>query len=166
MGGLEATVVSDYPHRAAAFIRAGGLDGDGRRVQPQNLVVILARELADKLATAMFVVDHEGRLAYFNERAGEILGTTYASVGRMGMEEWSTAFQPTHKDGQPLGSDQIPLVVALRDRRPDHRSFRITGEDGTERFIAATAFPLFAREDEFVGAAAIFWEQPNVEETG
>jgi PAS domain-containing protein len=135
-------------------------------VQQQNLVVILARELADKLATAMFVVDHEGRLAYFNERAAEILGTTFASTGHMALEEWGSAFRPTHQDGRALEPDELPLVVALRDRRPDHRSFRITAADGTERHIAATAFPLFARADEFVGAAAIFWEPPNVEGSG
>jgi PAS domain-containing protein len=132
-------------------------------VQQQNLVLILTRELADKLATAMFVVEHDGRLAYFNERAGEILGITFAEAGRMPVEEWGSVFTPADLDGKQLSADDLPLVVALQTRRPAHRTLRITGRDGTDRHIAVTAFPLFARQDEFVGAAAIFWEQPPEE---
>jgi PAS domain S-box-containing protein len=135
-------------------------------VQQQNLVLILTRELADKLATAMFVVDHDGRLVYFNERASEILGTTFAEAGRMSLDEWGNAFTPAEVDGKQLSPEDLPLVMALRSRRPAHRTLRITGRDGTDRHLAVTAFPLFAREDEFVGAAAIFWEQPPQDEAG
>jgi hypothetical protein len=38
-------------------------------------------------------------------------------------------------------------------------SMKITGLDGEPRTIAVTAFPLFARANEFVGALAIFWEE-------
>lgn len=127
----------------------------------QNLVLILARELADKLATAMFVVDREGRLAYFNERAADLLGEPFGAAGRMAIEEWSIAYKPTELDGQPLPAEEVPLVIAVNQRVPAHRTLRIEGRDGSVREIAATAFPLFAHEDEFVGAAAIFWERPE-----
>jgi PAS domain-containing protein len=124
-----------------------------------NLVLILARELADKLATPMFVVDADGRLAYFNERAGELLGESFAVTGRAELHEWASRYQPTSFDGRPLAAEELPLVVALSNREPAHLEFRVEGLDGVRRDIAATAFPLFARTDEFVGAAAIFWEQ-------
>jgi PAS domain-containing protein len=124
----------------------------------QNLVLILARELADKLATAMFVVDADGRLVYFNERAADILGAPFATAGRMHQEEWSEGFKPTDLGGNPLPPEELPLVVAVSEGTPSHRTFRIEARDGTIREIAATAFPLFAHEDELVGAAAIFWE--------
>jgi PAS domain-containing protein len=124
----------------------------------QNLVLILARELADKLATAMFLVDPEGKLVYFNERAGEILGESFATVGRMDITDWTEGFEPQELDGRPLPPDKLPLATALIHKEPAHLSFRIRARDGSNREIAATAFPLFARADEFVGAAAIFWE--------
>jgi PAS domain-containing protein len=127
-------------------------------VRQQNLVLILARELADKLATAMFVVDADGRLAYFNERAGEILGRTFAEAGRMPLQEWATSFHPTGPE-RDLAPEELPLVVAVRERRPAHLRFSIEGADGRARDISVTALPLFARRDEFVGAAAIFWEE-------
>jgi PAS domain-containing protein len=129
-------------------------------VMQQNLVLILARDLADKLASATFVVDPEGTLLYFNEGAAEILGKSFADMGRMRMEEWSSAFSPVDADGRPLQPDELPLVIALKERRPVHRAFRIRGADDVDREIAVTALPLIASRDELVGAAAIFWESP------
>src|SRR6266540_197891 len=79
-------------------------EGAIRRVgmEPQNLVLILARDLADKLASAMFLIDHEGRLVYFNERAAEILGQSFGEVGRLPLEEWASAFNPTDFEDRPL----------------------------------------------------------------
>jgi hypothetical protein len=61
--------------------------------------------------------------------------------------------------GDKLDPQSLPLTVALNERRPSHRPIAITGLDGVRRKIAITAFPLFARTDEFVGAVAIFWEE-------
>lgn len=128
-------------------------------MQQQNLVLILARDLADKLATATFLVDHQGTLVYFNEGAAAILGRSFAEIGPLPMDRWSTAFGPIEMDGREPHPDELPLSVASKQRRPTHRRFRITGADGRVRDIAATAFPLFARPDEFVGAVAVFWEE-------
>lgn len=126
----------------------------------QNLVLILARGLASSIATSMFLVDPEGNLVYFNEPAEEILGTTYAEAGEMTREEWGTAFKPRDlKTGEDIPRESLPLSLALTERKPAHRRIRITGGDGVERQIAVTAFPLWARVDEFVGAVAIFWEE-------
>jgi PAS domain-containing protein len=125
----------------------------------QNLVLILARDLADKLASAMFLVDPEGTLVYFNHGAAEILGKSFAESGHMSLDAWSKDFNPIDLDGRPLEPDELPLVLALKERRPTHRSLRIRGGDGVEREIAVTALPLFARRDDFVGAVAIFWEK-------
>jgi hypothetical protein len=56
---------------------------------------------------------------------------------------------------------EIPLGVAILERRPDHGIVRIRGVDGVRRRIEVTAFPLFAHEDECLGAIAIFWETPE-----
>jgi PAS domain S-box-containing protein len=126
--------------------------------QQKSLVLILARDLADKLASAMFVVDHEGTLVYFNEPAERILGRSFADVGPAAMQDWAIAFGPLTVEGRPLTLDELPLTVALRERQPVHKQLAVTTPSGEVRQIAATAFPLFARTDEFEGAAAVFWE--------
>ena len=131
-------------------------------MKQRNLVLILTRDLADKLASAVFVVDEDGALAYFNEAAGEILGKSFAEVGTMSMDEWATAFWPKDPEGRDLPPEEVPLAVALREHRPSHREMHIEGMDGKVRGISVTALPLFARRDEFVGACAIFWEDSGV----
>jgi PAS domain-containing protein len=125
-----------------------------------NLVLILARGLASSIATPMFLVDPEGTLVYFNEPAEGILGQSYAEAGELSSDEWGTMFYPEDpQTEEKIPREDLPLMIALTERRPAHRSMVITGQDGVRRAIALTAFPLFARTDEFVGAVAIFWEE-------
>jgi PAS domain-containing protein len=135
-------------------------------VLQKSLVLILARDLADKLASAAFVVDHEGRLVYFNETAAEILGETFGEAGEMPMETWANVFAAVDQDGGPLSPDELPLVTALKQRSPTHRVIRIRTLDGKDRDLAVTALPLFARADEMVGAVALFWEHPSPGDSG
>jgi PAS domain-containing protein len=124
----------------------------------KDLVLILARDLADKLASAAFVVDRDGTLVYFNERCSEILGRTFAEVGEMKKDDWSTRFSPTTLEGSPIPPEDLALVRAINEHVPTHEKIRIQGADGATRRIAVTALPFFARRDEFVGAMAVFWE--------
>jgi len=131
-------------------------------MRQRNLVLILARDLADKLASAAFIVDAEGALVYFNERCGEILGTTFAEAGPMPMDVWTKDFFPTDFEGRPMPPDDLPLVQALRHHKPVHKTFRIHGVDGSPRNIAVTALPLFAHQAECVGGMALFWEHDQI----
>jgi PAS domain-containing protein len=130
--------------------------------EEHNLVLILARGLASSIATPVFLVDPDGTLAYFNEPAEEILGQTYAETGELKMDDWGTMFSPQDREsGEHIQPEALPLATAIQERVPAHRQMRITGFDGEQRDIAVTAFPLWARTDEFVGAVAIFWEEPG-----
>jgi hypothetical protein len=57
-----------------------------------------------------------------------------------------------------LAVEDLPLVVALRERRPAHRAFWIHGLDGVRRRIEVTAFPLVGQGERHLGAMALFWE--------
>jgi PAS domain-containing protein len=128
--------------------------------EEHNLVLILARGLASSIATPMLVVDPAGTLVYFNEPAEGILGLTFAESGKLPAEEWRTTFYPEDSEsGEKIDLHELPLSTALSERRPAHQAFAITGRDDVRREIAVTAFPLFARTDELVGAVAIFWER-------
>ena len=127
----------------------------------KNLVLILARELASNLATPIFVIDTTGRLIYYNEPGATILGQPFAEVGELPASEWGTRWNPRREDGSPLGLEDLPLTIALRNQRPAHAKFFIDRPDGTTRQISVTGIPLFAKVDEFVGALAIFWESED-----
>jgi PAS domain-containing protein len=127
----------------------------------KNLLLILARDVASKVATPTFVVDAEGTIVFFNEAAESVLGETFADIGEMRAEEWTQVWKITDFDRQLIPQRATPLGIALLEGRPAHREFLLAGTDGIERRVAATALPLMAHRDEMVGAMALFWVQPS-----
>jgi PAS domain-containing protein len=123
----------------------------------QPIELILVRHLASRLAVPAFVVDAAGDLVYFNEPAEATLGRRFDEIRTMPFDEWTTAFAPA-SDARALAVDDLPLVIAVRKGIPAHRRFQITGGDGVERSIEASAFPITTPPDRLVGAVAMFWE--------
>ena len=132
-------------------------DQDDPGVQHQ-VEVILLKQVASYLAIPFFVVDPQGNLVYFNERAEGLLGRRYDETGEMPASEWAAMFTPTAEDGSPLPADELALSVALRKWHPAHRGLIIRSLDGVTRRIAVTAFPLEGQGGRRLGAVAIFWE--------
>jgi PAS domain-containing protein len=125
----------------------------------RHLVLILARNFASRLATAVFLVDAEGRVIFFNEAAEELLGTRFLEGHGMSAQQYVDLFRPTGEGGELLGPGETPLGVAVTRREPSHFPLTITGGDGVPRRIEVTAVPLLAHAGELVGAIAFFWER-------
>lgn len=132
----------------------------------RHLILILARNFASRLATAVFLVDEKGRVIFFNEAAEDLLGTRFEEGHGMSAEEYTELFRPAGERGEVLGSLDTPLGIAVNRQEPSHGPLTITGADGTTRRIEATAFPLLAHAGDLVGAIAFFWERPEEPEEG
>ena len=100
---------------------------------PKSLPLILARELASNLSTAMFLLDATGTLVFFNDAAEIIIG-------------------------KPLRRRDSPAGVAFLELRPAHRVLHVTGYDGTRHLVEATAYPLLGVGDAMHGVVSVFWE--------
>ena len=124
----------------------------------QPIEIILLRELADHLSTAIFVVDPDGALVYYNEPAEELLGRRFDETGSLSLEEWSTMFKPTNSRGAPLPTERQPLAITLAEQRPAQGQMWILGLDGVRRRLEITAIPLKGQWGDELGAVAIFWE--------
>lgn len=124
----------------------------------REIEVILSRQWADSLSTAVFIVDPEGNLIFYNERAEALLGLRYDETGVMPVEEWSSIFTPTDDDGNVLPSEELPLVKTLTVQRPAHGEFWIRNLKGMDYKISVTSFPIMGRPDRFLGGIAIFWK--------
>ena len=131
----------------------------------KELVLILARQFASRLATATLVADDGGTLVYFNEPAERILGRSFAEAGEMSASEWASLFETTEIDGSPVALEAMPAGLALLEHRPAHRTILITGLDGIQRRIAITAFPLLEEPETLRGVIAFFWENLTDGET-
>jgi PAS domain-containing protein len=125
---------------------------------PQRPIeVILMRQLASYLPIPIFLVDADGTLLFYNEPAEPLLGRRFDEAGEMTLSVWSTIFLITDEHGTPLPPDAVPLAVALRERRPVHRTIGFTGLDGVKNLIEVTAFPLEGQGARHLGAVAMFW---------
>jgi hypothetical protein len=74
------------------------------------------------------------------------------------MSEWTTIFEPTDEGGVPIAPKEVPLAIALAERRPTHGVLWIRGLDNVQRHIEATCLPLIGQAQRYLGAIAIFWE--------
>lgn len=124
----------------------------------QPIEVILMRELADHLATPIFVVDAAGDLLFYNGPAERLLGSRFDETGMLPFAEWSTMFKPTDAECTPIPPNELPLAIVAREQRPAQGGMWIYGLDGQHRELIVTAIPLQGQWGEYLGAAAIFWE--------
>jgi PAS domain-containing protein len=130
------------------------------------LPLILARELASNLATAVFLVDASGMLVFFNDAAERVIGKTFAELGPIDALEWGTALQMHTPDGVPISRRYSPAGIAFTERRPSHQEMLVTGYDGVRHTVQATAYPLVGRHDELHGVMAVFWEDSPTDGPG
>ena len=134
-----------------------------RTPQQRNLVLILARAFAAQLATAVFLVDAEGTVIYYNEAAEKLLARKFIEGAGMSADEWSTVFRPRDAEGRTVPLESLALGTTMLKREPTHDVVTILGADGVDRRIEVAAFPLFAHTEDFVGAIALFWQLPDPE---
>ena len=124
----------------------------------QPIELILARQFADSMSMAVFIVDPEGNLIFYNEAAEGILGIRFAETGALPVEEWATIFSPMDINGKPLPPEGLPLVQTLGNQQPAHGSFYIDNQREKRLYITVTSIPIEGRPDRYLGAMALFWK--------
>ena len=123
--------------------------------------LILSRQLAECLDTPVFLTDTVGNLLFYNEPAEDILGKRFEDTGEMPVDEWGTVFKNKDDAGNPIPSEELPLVKTLLNRLPYHKTFWIESLQGTAERISVTSYPIIGRPQTFLGAIAIFWRSPE-----
>ncbi len=126
--------------------------------QQKSLTLILARGFASNLSMPMSVHDPTGTIVFYNESAEAAFGVTFAEMGELSAAEWTARYSPEEADGTPIPLEELPVGVALKERRPAHRTVCFTRPDNVGYVAEVTAFPLMGREEELVGAVRIFWD--------
>ncbi len=122
----------------------------------QPLELILARNLVSEITLAAFLVDPEGKLVFFNDAAGELVGRRFEEVGRLRQEDWASEFGPFDEFGKVLPTEDLPLTLALREGLPAHDRFHMSTRDDELVEVDVSALPL-ATADGFKGAIVVFW---------
>jgi PAS domain-containing protein len=120
--------------------------------------LILARQHASVLGVPVLLVDARGDTLYFNEPAESILGRRFDEVDALPFEERTAILAPRRANGDPLPVDQLPGMIAMRERRPAHAEFHIHDLDGILRPVEATAIPLESAGGQVLGALIVVTE--------
>jgi len=126
-----------------------------------SIELILVKQLASGLAIPTFIANAAGTLVFINEPAERLLGIRFDELDEMPLEAWSTGFAPVDERGDPVPPGDLPLVIALTERRPAHGPLRIVGHDGVRRNLEISAFPLESAHGQLEGGVAMFWEVPE-----
>ncbi len=123
----------------------------------QPIELILARQLASGLVVPVLLVDARGDTVFFNEPAELLFGRRFDEIDVLPLEGRTSLFAPVDAEGRPLTGDQLPGMVAMRERRPVHDSIQIHGSDGVLRPVETTAFPLESARGNLEGAFVVLW---------
>jgi PAS domain-containing protein len=125
----------------------------------KSLVLIRAKHLAESVTTPMLLTDATGCLVFYNEAAEGLLGRPFSDVGQMDANEWQERFNIRNRDDEPFPVQAMPGWLELQNERPTQGHLKFTTLDGSEKFFAVNAFPLFTSQRTFDGALVIFWEE-------
>jgi PAS domain-containing protein len=128
------------------------------RTGHKSLPLILAREFASNVAVPIFLVDDTNTLVYYNDAAAVAFGGPFGQTGELRHGEWAARFNPTRPDGTPYDRKELPLVVALEERRPAHGVNMVNDPRGGRRLVEFSALPLFSSPEDFAGVLVAFWE--------
>ncbi|HWQ23911.1 MAG TPA: PAS domain-containing protein [Gaiellaceae bacterium] len=114
------------------------------------VALLLARLLTSYLATPAFVVAADGAVAFCNEAAEELLGTTFPELGRVPAAELLGLLGTE-------ASEETALAAALGADRPRQLALSIAPRGRPRQEAALTAFPMLAPGRGPVGTVAFLW---------
>ncbi|MGH8990707.1 MAG: PAS domain-containing protein [Acidimicrobiia bacterium] len=120
--------------------------------------LILLKDLVSQMGFPVTMVDAQGKVVFLNEQAEQLLGRRLGDTGEIPLAQLAESFKPLDENGQPLPLDQLPIRVALRERRPKQAQLFLHDSTGKAHRITTTAIPLDGQGGTLLGAMAIFWE--------
>ena len=124
----------------------------------KDIELILLRQWASYLDMPIFLAGADGELLFYNEPAEALVGVRFDEAGEMPASLIARLFKTKKEDGTPMTAAELPLTVALTERRPSHRVVRFEGLDGVHRTVEVTAVPLTGNGNRNLGAVIFFWE--------
>jgi len=120
--------------------------------------LILARQLASSMATAIMLFDAQGNLVFYNEPAEQILNTRFDETGEINVDEVLRVVTATDENRRLLSREERPGWVARLEGRPITRTVWMSCNDGPWLRLQATAVPIIGEQGELHGVMQFFWQ--------
>jgi len=120
--------------------------------------LILARQLASSMATAIMLFDAQGNLVFYNEPAESIINTRFDETGEINVGEVLRVVTATDENRRLLSPEERPGWVARLECRPITRTVWMSCNDGPWLRLQATAVPIIGEQGEVHGVMQFFWQ--------
>ena len=120
--------------------------------------LILARQLASGMATAIMLFDAQGNLVFYSEPAEPILNTRFDETGEIKVDDLLRVVSVADENRELLSPEDRPGRVARLERRPITQTIWMSCNDSAWRRFQATAVPIIGEQAEFHGVMHFFWE--------
>ena len=124
----------------------------------KDLELILLRQWASHIQTPIWIAGVEGELLFYNEPAEQLLRRRFDEAGEMPLDQLAALFNTATEDGKPVSPRDLPLGIALLERRAAQGRLRVNALDGATRLIDVTAVPIIAAGNRHLGAIVFFSE--------
>ena len=120
--------------------------------------LILARQLASSMATAIMLFDAQGNLVFYNEPAESIFNARFDETGEIKVDDLLWVVSVADENRELLAPEARPGRIARLERRPITRTIWMSCNDGAWRRLQATAVPIIGEEQDLHGVMQFFWE--------
>ena len=117
----------------------------------QDIEFILARQLSEFLSSPIAIVDHDGRMIYYNESAEFIIGKKFNESGEIESREWDERMYDENKINSIKMLD-LPFLKVLSGRIIIEGEYWMRNFEEIEQKVRFICIPLVGMAQRELGA--------------
>lgn len=122
----------------------------------QEIELILSRQLSEYLAVPMALIDHDGKMVYFNEAAGFILGKQFDENGEIDLRDWNGRFFNNETFSDSMDLHEIPFFKVLSVRHLLQGEYSMRNFEEINQKLMIVCVPLVGLAQRELGALIFF----------
>jgi PAS domain-containing protein len=122
----------------------------------QDIEFILARQLSEYLTSPIAIVDHNGRMIYYNESAEFIIGRKYNESGEVEPRDWDERFYEDEGHGKTIKLLDLPFLKVLSGRSIVQDDYWMRNFEEIEQKVRVICIPLVGMAQRELGALVFF----------
>ena len=122
----------------------------------QDVEFILARQLLEYLSTPIALVDHDGKMIYYNESAEFLLGRKFNESGEIESRDWDDRFYEDEQHGLTIKILDLPFVKVLSSRSIMQGEYWMRNFEEIEQKLLVICIPLVGLAQRELGAIIYF----------
>lgn len=122
----------------------------------QEIELILSRQLAEYLSTPIALIDHDGKMIYFNESAGYVLGKHFDENGEIDLRDWNGRIFESENMADSVDVHEISFIKVLSVRHIIQGEYWMRNFEEINQKVVIVCVPLIGLSQREIGAIIYF----------